>query len=131
MAQGLQLDILTPSRSVFSDTCQDVYVPTQAGEIGVLEAHENFVTLLGMGPVRIQGSKAPALCIRGGFLEIIQDNVTLLADEVCFQKEIDPAALDAQEAQIKEKLTDASLDVHTQQRLRDDLRWIETQRNLV
>ncbi|MEZ4819892.1 MAG: hypothetical protein R3A45_08360 [Bdellovibrionota bacterium] len=61
----LQLDIVTPSRAALSVVCKNVYIPAEDGEMGILESHESYVTLMGTGIVRIKRrSKRKSLCAR-------------------------------------------------------------------
>ena len=128
----LQLDILTPSRHALSVACENVYLPADDGEIGVLESHEDYVTLLGTGVVRIATSTEPsALCVRGGFLEVSHDHITLLADEVKFAKEINKSELDAKLEKVESNLVSSKDDVLLQAYKKEKKKWLETQKSFV
>lgn len=86
----MQLTIVTPEKTIFSDTADAVTLPTVKGEITVLPKHVNLLTQMSPGEVRItSGSKTQYLGITGGFLEVSNDTVTILADYAVRSEEIE------------------------------------------
>lgn len=95
----LTLTVVTPERSVVEKTpCDEVTLPAEQGEIGVLPGHTPLITLLGTGVVayRSAGGAPGAVAVRGGFAEIAGDVVRVLADDAAGQSAIDPAAVTKQ-----------------------------------
>ncbi|MCB1196886.1 MAG: ATP synthase F1 subunit epsilon [Deltaproteobacteria bacterium] len=127
----LQLDIVTPSRAALSVVCKNVYIPAEDGEMGILESHESYVTLMGTGIVRIQKEEASeSLCVRGGFIEVSDDQITLLADEVKFAREIDPKTLPAEMTEVDQKLATSQDSAILQAQLLDEKKWLQAQLDL-
>ncbi|MEN9975734.1 MAG: synthase subunit epsilon, partial [Verrucomicrobiota bacterium] len=50
----LHLEIVTPEKKVFSGEVDNVYLPGEEGEIGVLPQHAGLVTALKPGELRTQ-----------------------------------------------------------------------------
>jgi F-type H+-transporting ATPase subunit epsilon len=49
---SFQLDIVTPEKTIFSDTVDDVYLPGSEGEMGILSMHAALVAPLKPGELR-------------------------------------------------------------------------------
>ena len=47
-----QLDIVTPEKTIFSDSVDDVYLPGSEGEMGILAMHSALVAPLQPGELR-------------------------------------------------------------------------------
>jgi F-type H+-transporting ATPase subunit epsilon len=93
----LQLDIVTIERQVFSDQVDMVIAPGVEGELGILPQHASLITALSEGELRVkQGPEEQIFAIGGGYLEVLKDQVTVLADTAEQAEEIDVAR--AQEA---------------------------------
>ena len=108
MAETLQLRVVTPQREVLDETVAMVTAEGTLGQFGVLPKHIAFVTSLEPG---ILTAKTPSgserkLAIKGGFAEVRDDVVTILADDVVVAGEIDAAraraALEAAERALAE-----------------------------
>jgi len=86
----MHLDILTPENKVISDDIDEVLVPTEKGQIGVLPHHINIVTKLTPGEIIIKSKgKENIIAVSGGFLEVKKDLVTILSDYAEHAKDID------------------------------------------
>jgi F-type H+-transporting ATPase subunit epsilon len=88
----LKLDIVTAERVVLSEDGLDaVIAPGSEGELGILPSHAPLMTTLGVGELRARrgGGEEVAMAISGGFLEVRDDVVTVLADVAERAEEID------------------------------------------
>jgi F-type H+-transporting ATPase subunit epsilon len=90
----LTLEIVTAERLVFSDDNVDMVVaPSVDGEVGILPHHAPLLTLLQIGELRVKkGADEQSIVIAGGFLEVLNNRVTILADVAERAEEIDAAA---------------------------------------
>lgn len=80
---SIQLEILTPSKSLLKETVDEVVAPSVSGEVDVLPAHTDYMTILGPGTISAKkGSSSQDFNISGGLLTISHDGMTILADEV-------------------------------------------------
>ena len=93
---SLHLEIVTPEQKVFSDTVEDVYLPGEDGETGVLEMHAALVTSLKAGELRYRkDGEVHELAVGSGFAEVTQEKVSVLTDTALGEEEIDEAAVEA------------------------------------
>lgn len=86
----LSLEVITPERVVLTATAASVVVPGALGYLGILPGHAPLVTSLVPGVVtyREEGEEK-RLAVSGGFLEVVDDRVILLADTAEKAEEID------------------------------------------
>jgi F-type H+-transporting ATPase subunit epsilon len=107
----LALDIITPTKVVLSEEVDEVTIPTTDGEISILPNHVNLLTKIAAGEMVIRkGTKTDLFAITGGFLEILNSHVNVLADYAIHADDIEIAKVQeakerAQKA-MKEKLTE-------------------------
>jgi F-type H+-transporting ATPase subunit epsilon len=94
----LTLTVVTPERAVLQAVaCDEVTLPAQRGEIGILPGHTPLIALLGIGVVGYRdGSRRATVAVRGGFVEIAGDAVRVLADDAAAPDMIDTAAVSAE-----------------------------------
>lgn len=93
----LSLQIITPERIVFEEQdVESVTLPGIEGELTVLPSHSPLMTALQPGPVvfRKEGVETD-VALSGGFLEIRDDKVVVLADTAERSDEIDAARAEA------------------------------------
>lgn len=97
----LRLEIVTAERSVLSEDNIDMIVaPSVDGEVGILPHHAPLLTVLQIGELRVKrGSDEQSIIVSGGFLEVLNDKVTVLADVAERSEEVDVAA--AEEARTR------------------------------
>jgi F-type H+-transporting ATPase subunit epsilon len=101
----LHLEIVTAERVVMSDDVDMINVPGSDGRLGVLPRHEPLLTTLQPGEMTIikKGERIP-FAISGGFMEVLPDRVTILADTVERADEIDEAKAEEARRQAEEAL---------------------------
>ena|SRR5947209_7927226 len=88
----LQLDIVTPERSVVSEPVDIVTVPGLNGDLGILPGHTQLISQLRTGVLTYtQGGATYRLHVSGGFVEISGDRVSVLAEVAERPEEIDAA----------------------------------------
>ena len=88
----LRLDIITPERNVLSETVDSVNVPGADGELGILPGHTPLISQLQTGVLAYaQGGTTRRLLVSGGFVEVRDDRVAVLADLAERPEEIDAA----------------------------------------
>jgi F-type H+-transporting ATPase subunit epsilon len=77
------LRVVSVERSLFEGDVGFMIANGADGELGVLARHAPLMTILKPGPLRIQevyGGPEQVLFVGGGFLEVLPDRVTVLAD---------------------------------------------------
>ena len=92
MADRIQLEVITPDRSVLRETVDAVTVPGLNGELGILPGHTPLISQLRTGILSFtQGGATERLHVSGGFVEVNADRVSVLADIAERSTEIDAA----------------------------------------
>ena len=111
MADRLTLEIATPIRSVVAETVDEVVAPGSEGYFGVLPSHAPFLTTLGIGEVvyRIDRDEF-RLALSGGFAEVRNDKVIILADTAERPAEIDRARAERARERAEQRLSGRSQD---------------------
>src|SRR5256886_7292431 len=77
------LRVVSVERSLFEGDVEFMIATGAEGELGVLARHAPLMTILKPGPLRIQetyGGPEETLFVGGGFLEVLPERVTVLAD---------------------------------------------------
>ncbi len=115
MAKTLQLDVVTPARTLLSGEVESLVAPAVEGYLGVLPNHAPMIVALVPGIFKYRQDNAThELAIGGGLMEIAHNKVTLLADTAEKPEEIDDeraaAAKERAEKRLHEKLP--GLDIH-------------------
>ena len=78
----LKLEIVTPERKVFDAAVDTVTVPTASGEAGILPNHAPLVSALKPGIlIYTNGGSVERVAVSGGFVEVSDNKVSVLADE--------------------------------------------------
>lgn len=93
--KSLHLTVITPAKAVLDTDAKAVVVPAFDGEVGVLPGHAAMLALLGTGELRVTKSddKVQRLVVRGGFLQVLENKVTVLTPESATPEELKPEAL--------------------------------------
>jgi F-type H+-transporting ATPase subunit epsilon len=87
---GLRLSIVTPSRPLLDADVDQVVAPGSEGEFGVLPGHAAFLVALKPGVVRwTESGRTRRAAISGGFAEVTQERVTVLAPVAELPEQID------------------------------------------
>ncbi len=102
-----QLRVVSVERSLFEGDVEFIIANGAAGELGVLARHAPLMTILKPGPLRIQetiGGPEQLLFVGGGFLEVLPDRVTVLADVAEHADEISVEKAEEARRRAQEKL---------------------------
>ena len=90
MASNFLLEVVTPQRLVLSQEIEEVTAPGAEGEFGALPGHTQFFTTLKIGEVMYrQGKEQRHMAVTEGFVEVLPDRVTILAEAAELAPEID------------------------------------------
>jgi F-type H+-transporting ATPase subunit epsilon len=87
---ALTLDIVTPERRVLSVKADEVRAPGASGGFGIRQDHEPFMTALEPGRLTyVEGGREHHYAIGGGFLQVAENRVIVLADTAEAAQDID------------------------------------------
>ncbi len=90
MAEKIRIRLVTPSRLLLDEEVDEVTAPGVLGEFGVLPNHISFLTLLEIGVMNYkQGAGTVHLALGGGYAEVLDNVMTVLADAAEYADEID------------------------------------------
>ncbi len=96
--QALHLEIVTPDKLVLSTDVDYIGAPGVDGEFGILSKHISLLSALALGKLYFkQGAKTSWVFVSGGFLEVADNKVSILAEAAELAEDIDKAR--AEEAQ--------------------------------
>jgi F-type H+-transporting ATPase subunit epsilon len=105
MADRLTIEVATPSRLVVAAAVDEVVAPGIEGYFGVLSGHAPFLTTLGIGELTYRiGRDESRLAIAGGFAEVRNDKVIVLADSAERPEDIDRARAERAKARAEQRL---------------------------
>jgi F-type H+-transporting ATPase subunit epsilon len=106
---ALKLVVVTPERRVVEAETESVEVPGELGYLGILPGHAPLISLLKTGVLKYRDSRGDkALAISGGFMEVSNDIVSVLADLAEEPSGIDAGRAEKDRAQAEEELKTAS-----------------------
>jgi F-type H+-transporting ATPase subunit epsilon len=110
MTDKISFDLVSPERLLLSEQADMVTVPGSDGYFGVLTGHMPLISTLRPGMIDVKGGdKGDAkYFILGGFAEVTNTKVTVLAEEAVPMTEMDLVALDQRIHDAEENLIAAS-----------------------
>jgi F-type H+-transporting ATPase subunit epsilon len=95
MARTLLAEIVTPESILYTNEVEMLVASTTTGEIGILPMHAPIVTTLQAGEVRLRTGSGSGdwevFSISGGYMDVHEDKVIVLADNAVALSEIDAA----------------------------------------
>ncbi len=106
MAQNkIKLEIVTPDRLLFSGEVDEVTVPGLGGALGILPGHAPLISQLDVGVLtfKTEGRQQRLFC-GWGFVEVLSDQVSVLAERALLGEDIDVAAARADKAKAEHDL---------------------------
>ncbi len=102
----LTVDIVTAERVVYSEEGVDkIVVPGVVGELTALPRHAPLLTMIQPGVLRIvKGQDEVEMAITGGFIEVRENRITILADAAERAEEIDVVRAEEARRRAQERL---------------------------
>lgn len=86
----LDLEIITPKRTLVKEKAEIVEAKGELGEFGILPGHIKFLTKVEIGEIRYaKDGKTHHISTGGGFLEVVDDVVSIFCDTAELAEEID------------------------------------------
>lgn len=94
---SIQCSITTPEKLVYQGAARVVVVPASDGELGILSRHAALMSLLGTGELRLEEESGSYVrfFISGGFVQVADNEVNILATEAEAASDIDRAEAQA------------------------------------
>ena len=88
MADMLTFELVSPERMLASTEAEAVTIPAQLGEMTAMADHAPFLTTLRPGFVTVTGGEGGRYFVTGGFAEISENTVSVLAEEAVPESEV-------------------------------------------
>ena len=111
MADKIRLRVVTPSRLLLDAEVDEVTAPGALGEFGVLPNHIAFLTLLEPGEMSYkQGATKHYLAISGGYAEVLDNVMTVLAPAAEFAAEIDTGRAQRAKERAEKRMTELNFE---------------------
>ncbi|HWI54457.1 MAG TPA: F0F1 ATP synthase subunit epsilon [Desulfobacteria bacterium] len=110
--KNLTVEIVTPERLVYSEPAEMVVAPGVEGYLGILPLHAPIVSGLEIGVLKVvAGGKESKLAISGGFMEVSNDKVVILADTAERGDEVDVLRAKSARERAEQRLTNRTSDI--------------------
>ena len=123
MKQKLILSIVTPEKQLVFEEVDQVNVPGTEGDMGILYDHAPILTVLRSGQLSYEKEgETVVLVVSGGYLEVTDNRVTILAETGEFLQEIDRERAECAQAEAEKRLGETT-DISEEE-------YIETQKKL-
>jgi F-type H+-transporting ATPase subunit epsilon len=109
---ALDLEVATPSRLVVAETVDEVVIPGSQGYFGVLPGHAPLLATLGIGELMYRkGTNQFHLALTGGFAEVRNDKVIVLAENAERPDEIDRERAQRSKQRAEQRLSGREGDI--------------------
>jgi F-type H+-transporting ATPase subunit epsilon len=77
----MQLEIITPDKTVFSGEVSSVHVPGTSGQFQVLKNHAPIISTLINGKVKVKAENGTQIFdVKGGVVEVLDNKIIVLAE---------------------------------------------------
>ena len=104
----LTLEIITPDDRVLNTKAEQVVLPTESGETGILTGHMPMVTKVVAGELRlINKGQTESIAVDHGFAKVLGDTISVLTEAAIDVKEIDLSEVEAAQSRAEEALRTA------------------------
>jgi len=106
MPNTFQLEIVTPEKQLVKDVAaEEAQIPGLSGYLGILPGHAPLITELAVGTITyLAGGSTHTLAVAWGFVEVLPDKVTILAEACERPDEIDAERARKAKARAEERL---------------------------
>jgi F-type H+-transporting ATPase subunit epsilon len=113
---SLTLEVVTPDRAIVKERVDEVVLPGSEGSFGVLPGHAPLLATLQVGELWYRkGQETHHLAVAFGFVEVLPDRVTVLAQIAEKAEDIDPARAEAAKLRAEQRLASPHADTDFEQ----------------
>ncbi len=114
----MRLEIVTAERLIYAEDIDILVAPGEAGELAVLPSHAPLLTGLRPGEIRVvKDNEDSYIAVSGGFLEVMANKVTILADTAEQAEEIDEQRAEEALRRAEEQIAAGPADMDLEQAL--------------
>ncbi len=123
----MELRIVCPESCAYDGEAAFVTLPTTDGELGVAARHASEICTLGAGVVRVSdqamGTVDRRFAVSGGYAQIADDTVIILAERACDLAEVDEAQVQADIQGFEDQLSVLSENDARRAYLYNEIAW--------
>lgn len=110
--ESIHLKVVTPERTVLDTFTSSIIAPAATGYLGILKNHAPLLTSLTPGVLSYTvGGQKKKMAVSGGFLEVADNNVTVLADTAETEEEINIERAKRAKERAEERLRKRTPDI--------------------
>lgn len=128
----LTLEIITPDEKVLSTEADQVVLPTESGEAGILTGHIPIVTKVIAGELKvIKDGNTEFIAVDHGFAKVLGNTISVLTEAAVDVKDIDLADVESAQARAEEALRTAAaegIDPSEVDRLESNIQFLIAQK---
>ena len=129
---SLTLEIITPDERVLSTEADQVVLPTESGEAGILTGHIPMVTKVIAGELKvIKGGNTEFIAVDHGFAKVLGNTISVLTEAAIDVQDIDLAEVESAQERAEEALRIAAAEGHDPSeidRLEDNIQVLVAQK---
>lgn len=108
MADSISLRVVTPVRLVLEEQVDELTAPGPLGQLGILPDHAALMSTLEIGPLGYRKSGASSVVtVTGGYAEVLDNVVTVLANAAEFPHEIDTTRAEGARARAERTIEES------------------------
>lgn len=109
MAEKIQFELVSPAKLLVSSAVDMVVVPGTEGDFGALPRHSPVISTVRPGVIDIHdaGKISDRIFVAGGFAEVNEERITVLAEEAIPVSELTAALAEERLKAAKEAVADA------------------------
>lgn len=112
MAEKFKLTIVTPDREFFNEEAEMVEFNTTEGEIGVYAGHAPLTVIVKPGILTItQGENVRNAALHAGFVQILPEEITILAEIIEWPEEIDKQRAEEAKQRAEGRIAERSANI--------------------
>jgi F-type H+-transporting ATPase subunit epsilon len=105
---SLQVRILTPESIFLNASADEIILPTNTGQMGVLSNHTPLITAIDIGPMLLRSdSNWQSIALLGGFALVKDNQIIILVNEAELGSEINSEEAEANFLTAKEALANS------------------------
>jgi len=105
MAGTFALSIVSPEGDILKENVEFVVLPGGLGELGILPNHAPLIAGIDIGVIRYTlNSSIKRAAVTGGFVEVIENSVIVLADTAVLSEDVDVARAAEARERAKKRL---------------------------
>ena len=106
---NLQVCIMTPDEIFWNEQAEEIILPTNTGQMGVLTNHAPIITALDIGVMSIRTNKDwTSVALMGGFALVKQNQITILVNSAESKDKIDAAGAEKAFLEAQKQLNNAT-----------------------